>query len=598
MRSTDIIIVILRSEYVVDPSEDESSVLQTQEHDASTDAASKAWNEAVQQSTIHCDIFFESLEYSSSQHPSKATPNAQSSTTAAGDIKGTETGDTASDEHHRDQRRQLQQDDNWHVFPNQALEPCGSPDTVLSIHAAYDRRVHLRLVSCHLLGAAATLEAPASSIHSTSESSFPASNSMPTATTANSNAFSLSATTKLYLPVTPLPSQFSWESTPTPHILSAQMDMTLAKQIFMEAWKANHKEHGTAASKTVNKAEDQSDPRDAIKNILADAVDDSLLDTPTGSAATQAEKQHTASEASPTAASCPITEANYEQLFRASLNNNNNSYGISDALFRQNMEIMMKREMQDINAMLAIMGVFAVVLAGFLGWTAHQISHENKNHHSPQNSKTTRLTNGKDVPIEGLTVVGSERRYLPLSLDGTISPLSLDPVLAKSDEARNPMNQLPGDLSPCSKLQVLWWNNRAARRRNRHKSLVPQSPVKAASETNENIRESSELHNNKRFLLHTVEDQLSPITSPVRPLLPERNHEAPAPLDDPVEDSSDATQKQKQPSLFLDELKAKVQPYRSGASNTKENDHQNIVTPETIPSMAPSHTSSFIEDYW
>lgn len=603
MCAAEVNIVILHVDCIVDPSKNDT--LHTQQPDDSE--AINAWNEVMQQARIHCDIFFEEFpsESSLSVHAPKISAQ-HSEPIATTNIKGSEIRNEEHEqttEHHRNQRRQLLKDDSWQVFPNHTLPPCSTPDNVWTLRAAFNRRVQLNLLACNFhLGGLLPFQATALSLgSSTSSASKPSSFHTNDATDnenkANSNPFSkesISTTPNHYaLTVIPLPNQFSWESTPEPRALNVQIDLTKAKHLFVEAWKANRKDNVTTESETVSKHVDQAGPHNTSRTKAVD--NPNLFDTTgTSNSTSHTRNLHTSAALCP-----PAAEAYSEQLVRATFINN--AHRVSNehsTLIRQNMEIMMKREMDDINAVLAIMGVFAVVLAVFLGWTAHQIAVENNGKNSSRKSSKTMGETKKDAHVVGLTVGGNESSQLNLPTDGTISPLSLDAVFQKNC-AETPTDQLHADFSPCSKMQVNWLNNRAVRRRNCHsKRIVPQSWAEV--EINENNRESTEISMNKKtFLLHPVKNNVSMLESPVRPSFQENSRKEPSLIDEPVMHVD--LPKQKQHSLsFLDELKSrKVQLYRSTAAAADvQNYTPKSTAADTLPALAPSHTRSFIEDYW
>ena len=460
-----------------------------------------------------------------------------------------------------------------------------------------------------------------------------------------------SASFDFYLPVTPVPHEFSWTVAAASRADSSahdaihhriEMDLTNAKNLFLLAWdeRRRSREEEEAVGDATSNFSGSSDSSNENAKDDAPTVD------------------------SPPAVPLPVippkcpspkppapsgdTTRNFQELLHASLQDRHSH----SALFKENMETMMKRELSDINAMLAIMAVFAVVLALFMGWTARQISQENKIKRGGNGSKSQRFSSTvKEEPDE-------TKRQMPVSLvtcvdgrfstnDGTVSPLTMEPVLGAATptnvpptvEATSPCTGNSPSRSPCSQLQTQWWHKQAAisgRHNNSNMMMVTADEDSTVSDgtvdagdvqrflvpepahkptTKHPTHSNEENEENQHYILNAVRKH--PAVAPRRIFPPPHPtglavkagtgaascltvNDSPTVVAPPTTTTTHRVvvtpDEQHASSSSLQLLQeSKVDP---NAEGPKDCLNQRSAAAPPIPGMAPTHSSSFIEDYW
>jgi hypothetical protein len=157
-----------------------------------------------------------------------------------------------------------------------------------------------------------------------------------------------------------------------------------------------------------------------------------------------------------------------------------------DELLLRTMETMLRREMQDMNAVLIILAFSAMILTAALGWTARQILYPSASGRNNSNKSGGALQMMKEIPS---TIIGPKNQP---PTDDTISPLSMDPVLTAKTTTMHPSSMTssplkrnnlgcdtahPVAVTPCTKLEEQWWNNRVIRRHAIRKKTSIQPPI-------------------------------------------------------------------------------------------------------------------------
>jgi len=615
------------------------------DHDA---AATAAWNEAMAANPIHCDIFLEQApsiiitqQQQQQQHPSSSVHNEN------------------------DYNNLLFE--NLQHYPNQPLNPCGNdnllvvekPNTPTAISTSATTSattMHLSLTRCHLQHSGSTNKDIGQHDFVQEQAEDPPLSFAPPNTTtqdddANNNDHS-SAGFDFYLPVTPVPHEFSWTVAARADSSAAhdaihhriEMDLTNAKNLFLLAWDERRRSRGNeeeeeAVSNATSNFSSSSDGSN--ENAKDDAP---TMDSPPAVPLPVIPPQCPSSKLR--APSADATR-NFQELLHANLQDRHSH----STLFKENMETMMKRELSDINAMLAIMAVFAVVLALFMGWTARQIAQENKIKRSGSGSKSQRYSS---TVKEG---AGETKRQMPVSMvacvdgrfstnDGTVSPLTLEPALGAATptnvlqtvEATSPCTGNSPSRSPCSQLQTQWWHKQAAIRGRHNNSnmmmvtadedstvsdgtvdagdvqrfLVPEPAHKHT--TKHPSHSNGENEENQHYILNAVRKHpaIAPrrIFPPPHPTVavktgtgeaaclaanqsPTALAPTPTATTHKVVVSPDEQDASSSSLQLLQE--AKIDP---NAEGLKDCSNQRPAAAPPIPGMAPTHSSSFIEDYW
>jgi hypothetical protein len=534
------------------------------ENDApSTEYASAAalrWDEAWLQGAVFCDIYFDieldsttSLTITSQLLNDDATRRVTASSAALDQSYGDSDG---SDQSHRELRMRLRDDvqHNVQILRKRAVYYGGFPRRWQIFRVA--KRVRsMSMANCYV-------EVPRWNVSKTA---------IPSA-----NVFSA--------PVKAVRREFTWESTPTaPMHLYAQLDVAEAEETYKEAFLSESRITDGVANE--NFVPEQKEVRNRGDLAEEELVEDTVV----------ASSQVLATEAEQATACAPIAEEAFGHLWHEHFNNTILAHRLRvdldhSSLFRSNMELLMKQEMRDINILLATLGVIAFSLAVVLVSMVCRNGGDRKRSCSESCNLSlagkAKLAEGSSFNnVNAADCLNRDCRYLPLTptIDGTVSPLS--------DEDR----QLARQLSPCSKLQVHWWNSRATRRQNRAARVVtPAASIPDAVMVHSELADcdANELQGsgsiNQRLFLRPI----SPIVSPSRSLATECPNLDPSAL---MNEKLVCSERDSRGSVVNGLSLESVRPCDDVDAPVVA---QPVASRKSHPPAALSAAHSFIEDYW
>jgi hypothetical protein len=533
--------------------------LMKQERDApyaddSSAAATLHWNEAWLQGTIFCDIYFD-IELDSTASLTITSQLLHDDATVASAAPDQNYSDTdRTGQSHRELRMHLRDEvkHNVQILRKRAVYYGGFPRR-WQIFRVAKRVSSMSMANCYV-------EVPRWNV---SKLAIP-----------SANMFSA--------PVKAVRREFTWESTPTtPMHLYAKLDVAEAEETYKEAFLSESRiTDGVANGNSVPEQKVRNRENLAEEELVEDASVDSA--------------QVPSTEPEQATACTPIAGDAFGHLWHEHFNNTILAHRLRvdldhSSLFRSNMELLMKQEMRDINILLATLGVIAFSLAVVLVSMVCRNGGDRKRSCSESCNLSlagkSKRPEGSSFDVDAANCLNRDCRYLPLTptTDGTISPLS--------DEDR----QLAGQLSPCSKLQVHWWNSRAARRQNRAARVVTPTasfPGAVLVHSEHVDCDANEMQGsgsiNQRLFLRPI----SPIVSPNRSFATEGPN---LDLSTLKNEKLVCTEPDSRGSVVIGLSLENVRPYDDVATSV-------VTQPEASrkghPPPAISEAHSFIEDFW
>jgi hypothetical protein len=497
--------------------------------------------------------------------------------------------------------------DSMKLFPNQRLHPCGrdnllsrttSPTTAISI-----ANCHYKLNKQQFLGRLDRFhEDDNGNIHLDPYHFLP--QNQPTNSTATTTT-----NTDWHLPLFPTPEFFAatvlLQPQPQPDALLTtntillQLDTTHAKQVLDQAWrnmKYNPQHHHSQQS---NQHDELIGRYDAMRlnNITTTTSPPTTLD--------RTDTHHNESRPVETflPSSFPVC-ARQTPSRQPPPHTPRQQQNSRDEIFLRTMETMLQREMQDMNTGLIVLACLAMLLTAALGWTARQILYP-----SVSSGRNKASCGGGTSPMKEIPSTIVKLQKHPTN-ENTVSPLSMDPVLIPTQttaihrDASTSLNSSsrsppkpnhsametshPVAVTPCTKLEEQWWNNRAIRRQAIRKKSILQPPlVPIPIDNHHHHHQASSPGVNKAPENHNSDDEdirptfILRTTTTVTP--PPTTHRRTPPTTPPTGPHTPS-------SSFLQELqaaKAIVQPPPQSSWMT-------TTTAASVSSQPPS----FVEDYW